>query len=291
MPLAIVNTPLPIPCNTTKTAAAGPPTNASTSAPIGWQIVASRADTSGWNRRKKLNSNTRAPTCAGPINAPAAIATAEVVPAASSSTGRCAAMAPATNQVVANTTASNGMAKRGGGGPSSSAIAALAGGGAGGTRNRFSGSPSTRCSPAQARQAPRQPTTSSSTAETGQPTVLAKPAIRVIPVIGPRAARPYSPASAANAASYSPIEMPTPITSQPSSMTHGPWAAARTTSPVASTRFDAVKTTRPPRASIARPTQGAISADSTRAAEKPPNTQLDASPNSRAIGTARTAGM
>ena len=28
VPLAIVNTPLPIPCNTTKTAAAGPPTNA-----------------------------------------------------------------------------------------------------------------------------------------------------------------------------------------------------------------------------------------------------------------------
>lgn len=38
--------------------------------------------------------------------------------------------------------------------------------------------------------APRQPKASSITAESGQPTVLANPAMSVIPVIGPRAARP-----------------------------------------------------------------------------------------------------
>ena len=46
------------------------------------------------------------------------------------------------------------------------------------------------CSAAQIRQASRQPYCASRKAESGQPTVLAKPAISVMPVIGPRAARP-----------------------------------------------------------------------------------------------------
>ena len=121
--------------------------------------------------------------------------------------------------------------------------------------------------------------------------MLANPAISVIPVIGPRAARPYNPARVAKAASYSPIEMPRPITNQPSSSTTGPWATASSASPAASTTLEAVSIVRPPFASIIRPTQGAISADSTSAAENAPKTQLEAMPSERAIGTASTAGM
>jgi hypothetical protein len=40
------------------------------------------------------------------------------------------------------------------------------------------------------RQAPRQPRLASRKAESGQPIVLANPAISVIPVIGARASRP-----------------------------------------------------------------------------------------------------
>jgi hypothetical protein len=56
-------------------------------------------------------------------------------------------------------------------------------------------------SAAQPRQAPRHPKLSLSSADSGQPTVLAKPAIRVMPVIGPRASRPKSAVSVAKAAS------------------------------------------------------------------------------------------
>ena len=54
---------------------------------------------------------------------------------------------------------------------------------------------------AQARQAARQPAACASAAVAGQPIVEAKPAISVMPVIGPRASRPYRCASAANAVS------------------------------------------------------------------------------------------
>jgi hypothetical protein len=45
-------------------------------------------------------------------------------------------------------------------------------------------------SPAQIRQAERQPNSSRNNALAGQPIVLAKPAIRVIPVMALRASRP-----------------------------------------------------------------------------------------------------
>jgi hypothetical protein len=45
-------------------------------------------------------------------------------------------------------------------------------------------------SAAQIRHAARQPNCASRKADSGHPTVLAKPAIKVMPVIGPRAARP-----------------------------------------------------------------------------------------------------
>ena len=65
-----------------------------------------------------------------------------------------------------------------------------AGGGARGIRKRFNGSPITDCSAAQMRHVARHPNCASRKADSGHPTVLAKPAIKVIPVIGPRAARP-----------------------------------------------------------------------------------------------------
>lgn len=65
----------------------------------------------------------------------------------------------------------------------------------------LSGSPSARCSAAQPKQAPRQPNCCSSKVDRGQPTVLAKPAISVMPVMGLREAWPYSPTSVAKAAS------------------------------------------------------------------------------------------
>jgi len=43
---------------------------------------------------------------------------------------------------------------------------------------------------AQPRQAPRHPKCALSSADTGQPSVLAKPAINVMPVIGARASPP-----------------------------------------------------------------------------------------------------
>ena len=62
--------------------------------------------------------------------------------------------------------------------------------GAFGTSSRLSGSPIIRCSAAHATQAPRQPKASMKMALVGQPTVLAKPANSVMPVIALRASRP-----------------------------------------------------------------------------------------------------
>ena len=56
--------------------------------------------------------------------------------------------------------------------------------------SQFTGAASSRFSPAQTRQAARQSNSWSSNALNGQPIVLAKPAIRVIPVIELRASQP-----------------------------------------------------------------------------------------------------
>jgi hypothetical protein len=74
-------------------------------------------------------------------------------------------------------------------------------GGAARGNDAFSGSPSSRCRAAQVKQAPRQPNCASSNADSGQPTVLAKPAISVMPVMALRESCPYSRTSVANAAS------------------------------------------------------------------------------------------
>lgn len=99
-------------------------------------------------------------------------------------------MAPVTNQVIANTKERIAIAPRGAGEASPSTSEVRTGGGARGISNRFRGSPINMCSTAQMRHAARQPNYASRKAESGHPTVLANPAIKVMPVIGPRAARP-----------------------------------------------------------------------------------------------------
>src|SRR3546814_7603351 len=86
----------------------------------------------------------------------------------------------------------------------------------------FSGIPTNRCSAAQLRQAVRQPNSTSSQAERGQPTVLAKPANKVIPVMALRAWLPYSFTTVEKAASYKPMPMPAPISSQAMKNTEEP---------------------------------------------------------------------
>ena len=140
--------------------------------------------------RSAANSTRRAATCAGPTKAAVAIAAVVLAPAISRRRGRCAAMAPVTNQVAAKMKARIVMAPRGAGDASSVTSEARTGGGARGISSRFSGSPITMCSAAQMTHAARQPKCASRKAESGHPTVLAKPAIKVMPVIGPRAARP-----------------------------------------------------------------------------------------------------
>jgi len=140
--------------------------------------------------RNAPNSTRRAATCARPTRAAAAIAAVVLAPAISRRRGRCAAITPVTNQVAAKTNARIAIAARGAGDASPSISDARTGGGARVISSRFKGSPIRTCSAAQTRHAARQPNCASRKAESGHPTVLAKPAIKVMPVIGPRAARP-----------------------------------------------------------------------------------------------------
>ncbi len=86
----------------------------------------------------------------------------------------------------------------------------------------LSGKPTSRCKAAQPKHAPRQPHCNSIQADSGQPTVLAKPAIRVMPVMAPRAPWPYRRTSVAKAASYRPEPMATPISAQAANNPTGP---------------------------------------------------------------------
>ena len=95
-------------------------------------------------------------------------------------------------QVAAKKKARIGIAARGGG---AAAVSVVARGSAGGTpwrgiASQLTGAASSMFKPAQIRQAGRQPNSCRNNALSGQPIVLAKPAIRVIPVIELRASRP-----------------------------------------------------------------------------------------------------
>ena len=132
----------------------------------------------------------RAATCDGPISAPAATACSDVAPADSRMRGRCAAIAPVTLQAAAKANASRIMVRSSGMcGLTAAAMAAFAPA-TGGSISQLIGSPIRMCAAAHAKQVLRQPIVSSPHAVSGHPTVEAKPAIRVMPVIERRAASP-----------------------------------------------------------------------------------------------------
>ena len=99
-------------------------------------------------------------------------------------------MAVELNHVAAKTKASSHSARRDGGGPSSTGVASAAAALVPFGSHAFSGKATARWISAQPRHASRQPHVTSISPESGQPTVLANPAIRVMPVIGPRASLP-----------------------------------------------------------------------------------------------------
>ena len=137
---------------------------------------------------------------------------------------------------------------------------------------------------------PRHPSHDSSAAEAGQPTVLAKPAISVMPVMLRRACAPWSRTRVANADSYSPPPIPSPSSSQASQSTATSGAKASISSPMAKTPLLAIRTGRPPQRSIHAPMRGPTRAETTNAPLKAAMTPATEVPRSRAMGTARMAG-
>ena len=111
VPLLIVIMPLPAPCKSANAMIPGAPNATRNAAPSGCSAEASRAEEIGWNDRNTPNSTMRAPTWAGPTNAAAAIAAGADAPAACSKPGRCAAIAPCTNQVAEKKNAPERTAK------------------------------------------------------------------------------------------------------------------------------------------------------------------------------------
>src|SRR3984893_6067777 len=166
VPLAIVIMPLPAPCNSANAMMPGAPNATRNAAPIGCSAEARRAEEIGWNERNNPNSTMRWPTWAGPTSDAAAIAAVEDAPAACSKPGKCAAIAPCTNQVAAKKKARIGIAARGG---EAAVVSVVARGSAAGTpwrgiASQLTGAASSMFKPAQIRQAERQPNRSWNTA-------------------------------------------------------------------------------------------------------------------------------
>src|ERR1700736_447240 len=184
--------PLDAPCNSASAVSPGAPNGRENAAWLGCIAEANRAEEIGWNERNNPNSTMRAATWAGPTSDAAAIAAVADAPAACSNPGKCAAIAPCTNQVATKKNAMIGIAARGGsaGGNSIAACGSAAGMPWRGIASQFTGAASSMFKPPQIRQAARQPNSWRNSALRGQPIVLAKPAIRVIPVIELRASRP-----------------------------------------------------------------------------------------------------
>ena len=261
-------------------------------------MEASRAELKGCMRRSRPNSSRRASTWAGPTSAATATAACNGKPLACSRRGKCAAIAVLMNQVTANTNDSSTAVRRveagrrAGGCWGSTFVprSVAAGGGAMRGSQALSGRPSSRCSAAQPRHAPRQPYALSIQAERGQPIVLAKPANSVTPVMALRAPSPYSRTSEAKAASYRPEPMAMPISAQAANRVTGPCASASAASASANTMLVASSTGRPPCRSIAWPASGPNSAETTSASENAAKTVGVLTPRSRAMGAASMAG-
>ncbi|MCY1435287.1 hypothetical protein D9M71_513770 [compost metagenome] len=95
-------------------------------------------------------------------------------------------------------------------------------------------------------QAVRQPNCSITNATTGQVKVVAKPEIRVIPVMALPARSAYSAPSVAKSASYSPIAIPAPMTTQARKNHCKLWQLAMIRSPLPTTIPLAASCMRPP---------------------------------------------
>ena len=87
------------------------------------------------------------------------------------------------------------------------------------------------------------------------------------------------------------MPMPTPSTVQAMTSPMMPCAEARITNPVAMTRFEQARRTRPPWRSIKRPTDGPMTADRSSAAENRPKNMLVGRCRAVAIGAPSIAGM
>ncbi len=206
-------------------------------------------------------------------------------------------MAVLMNQATANTKASSTAAPRCCSGDKAACCSGwpVAPFGAGAARSAagniaLSGKPMTKCRPAHTRQAPRHPMVASSQAVNGHPTVLAKPANNVMPVMVRRACRPCSRTAVANAASYRPLPIARPITAQAAKTCSGCCAWLSAVRPAANTTLLAISAGRPPRRSISLPANGPMAADMSRATEKAPNTAELEVPTSRAMAPVRMAG-
>ena len=102
----------------------------------------------------------------------------------------CAAIAPVTLQAAANVKASRTMVRSIGICGLIAVAAETFASFTAGSMKKLSGRPIRICARAQAKQVSRQPIVSRPKAVSGHPTVLAKPASRVIPVIDLRALSP-----------------------------------------------------------------------------------------------------
>ena len=111
-----------------------------------------------------------------------------------------------------------------------------------------------------------------------------------MPVIGLRAFDPYKPTSVANADSYSPPDMATPISAHAANSETASCADPSAISPTANNRLVVISTGRPPRRSMSRPAQGPSNAVTTSASENAANTDGTPIPRSVAIDAASTAG-
>ena len=83
--------------------------------------------------------------------------------------------------------------------------------------------------------------------------------------------------------------MAQPSTSQASHMAGADCAKASRARPAANSKLENASTPRPPSVSMVGPTRGPSTAETSNAAEKAAKTEVEETPRSRAIGSARMA--
>jgi hypothetical protein len=148
----------------------------------------------------------------------------------------------------------------------------------------------TRCSPANTRQVPRQPRDASSQVVSGQKIVDEKPESSSRVLTGRRASSPVRSATAETAAWVKASGVAAPITTQTSRYDQSPWARERPARASASKSEPATSGACAPRRSIRRPANGATAAATRSMTVTPPNTASSDKPRSALSEGARMAG-